>query len=458
MKSLKWIIILIWILSLSFWQVYSQNNWIVDSSKDYLWNKIEDKINIENKEKQDWVQELQNQKWVFNSAVDLIERRKQNIDNILQWNKDNEVDIKYKELIDQIKNNETDKEITNQVIKDLEKKFDLINNSISQKNSEIEKLSTFIENQSWDYKELLIKKKWLEDEIKNLTEQWDKLNKELEVERNKLITLQTELSELRIYKDKYQDLVKENDKLKEKERVIHTLIYIWWFLIYLIVSIFLVKFVKDVNKKPILTVWATFLFIIFLIVYTLSVNPWFAIIFIFIASSLVISFKDFLVSILSSIFVIKKFKVWDLIEVRWIKWEIKVIWPMNVIIHTIENEQISLWNNIMITEPTKIFNDRSLREIVEIELSLLREEFDEVFKWIIKTCKSLDKWLSKHWDISYSLKEKASWKLAVNMKIKTINSWDLLLRVFHENLKNRADVKLIKNVEIDENWDEKEEE
>lgn len=432
-----------WVIMNNSWNTISnQNNWETNNSSD-ISNSTNTDIKEETKKE---------------SVLETLEKRKEWVEKTLWINSVDEFDKKLKELTEKIQVNQADQEVKNQLITEMTNKFENISKTIDNKNNEIKELSELLNQQNSNRDELVIRKNELEKELENLNNEKNSLTRELEYEKDKLIMLQTDIWELKIYRDKYQKLVIENDQLKWKEKMVHTTVYIFSLLVYLLISWIWIKFFKNISHKSIFSVWTTFVFLTFIIVYTLIINPWFAIVFVFIASSLVIAFKEILVSLLSSILVIKKYHIWDIIEVKWTKWKITSIWPLNTFIENIYWEKISIWNHLLVTEPVKVHSDDRLREYVDVELHLNVEEFDEVFKWIVKICKNLDKNFSKHWDITYTLKEKVSWKLAVNMRIHTIQSWDLLLRIFHEYLKNRNLTNLIKeeDIVVDENWDEKE--
>lgn len=484
-KNLLSILLVIFLFCLH-WNVYSQwNNWENSNNQTQTtslneWSSSKTS-NVENNQSQttsvplnetNWQSNITNSNWTsehdtvvenkekswFEKTVEMLENRKNSISNTLWINSIDEIEKKFKELNDKVNLSQTDQEVKNQLINDLNKKFESVVQTIDSKNVEIKELTEFISKQEWNRDELILRKNELEKEVSWLYKQKEELTKELDIEKQKLILLQTDIWELKIYRDKYEKLVKEQEESKKQEKLRHTSVYVWITLLFLLVSWIVIKRIKDIKYKSVFSVLFTFAYLSFIVIYTLLINPWFAIVFVFIASSLVIVFKEILVSLLSSVIILKRFQVWNLIEVKWMKWRILSIWPLNIILETLDKEIITIWNYIFISEPTKIHTDTRLREIVDLELHLTTEEFDEIFKWIVRICKSLDKNFTKHWDITYIMKEKVSWKLAVNMRIKTIQSWDLLLRIFHEYLKNRNKCEVLKSeVVIDENWDEKEE-
>ncbi|PZM85752.1 hypothetical protein DLH72_01445 [Candidatus Gracilibacteria bacterium] len=279
------------------------------------------------------------------SLTDFILKRKEKIEEILK-NGNNSIENEYNNISDDINNNKRNGEISNEIRKELQGQFESLNKAIIDKNKEIEELNAKDSEK--------VKK-----EISNLEKQKSELEKKINFEKDKILALEIEISELEVYKMKYEKLVNEDRKenLREKEK--NLIIYFGIFLAYIIISGFGFR-IKNSQKKSIFNVVSTAIFIISIVIFTLAINPGFMIIFIIIAGSIVLAFKDFIVSFIASILILRKYKIGDLIEIEGKKGKINSVSALNTTLLT-DTGEIFLLNNFIILKYYfdfgKIFSD-----------------------------------------------------------------------------------------------------
>lgn len=329
------------------------------------------------------------------SITDFILKKADKIEKILK-NSDSSVENKFNEISNDINSKKNNWEISNEVINNLQKQFDQLNQSISEKNKEIKDLNA---------KDTAKIKK----EISILENQKKELEKKISVEKNKILALETEISELEIYKKKYEVLLKNENSEKIKEREKNLAIYLWIVLIYLTVSWFWFR-IKNSQKKSIFNVVSTIIFIISLVIFTLIINPGFMIIFIIIAWSIVLTFKDFIVSLIASILILRKYKIWDLVEIEWKKWKINSISAFNTTLLT-ESWEIFLLNNFLISKPLKLIEKE--KETTKVKIIIQKEDFKIKNKNI--------KNIFKNDEIILSFYEKEDEKIEIEMEITWLN-------------------------------------
>lgn len=338
------------------------------------------------------------------SLTEFILKRKEKIEEILK-NSNNSLEDEYNNISNTINNKRKNWEVSNEVIKELQKKFDSLSNIINERNKEIEELNIKdAEN---------IKK-----EISDLERQKKELEKKINLEKDKILALEIEISELEIYKIKYEKLVKENqkDELKQREKTLA--IYFWIFLAYIIISWFWFR-IKNSQKKSIFNVVLTAIFIISIVIFTLVINPWFVIIFIIIAWSIVLAFKDFIVSFIASILILRKYKIWDLVEIEWKKWKINSISALNTTLLT-DTWEIFLLNNFLISKPLKLVEKEE--ESSKVKILVEKEKLWEKLKSIKNNFKNNK--------INFSVVEKEDWKVELEIEIIWLNVVENIEKVF----------------------------
>lgn len=338
------------------------------------------------------------------SLTEFILKRKEKIEEILK-NSNNSLEDEYNNISNTINNKRKNWEVSNEVIKELQKKFDSLSNIINERNKEIEELNIKdAEN---------IKK-----EISDLERQKKELEKKINLEKDKILALEIEISELEIYKIKYEKLVKENqkDELKQREKTLA--IYFWIFLAYIIISWFWFR-IKNSQKKSIFNVVLTAIFIISIVIFTLVINPWFVIIFIIIAWSIVLAFKDFIVSFIASILILRKYKIWDLVEIEWKKWKINSISALNTTLLT-DTWEIFLLNNFLISKPLKLVEKEE--ESSKVKILVEKEKLWEKLKSIKNNFKNNK--------INFSVVEKEDWKVELEIEIIWLSVVENIEKVF----------------------------
>lgn len=356
-------------------------------------------------------QEIINNSWTVTidenndkSLTDFILKRKEKIEEILKnWN--NSIENEYNNISDDINNKKRNWEISNEIIKELQGQFESLNKAIIDKNKEIEELNAKDSEK--------VKK-----EISDLEKQKSELEKKINFEKDKILALEIEISELEVYKMKYEKLVNEDRKenLREKEK--NLIIYFWIFLAYIIISWFWFR-IKNSQKKSIFNVVSTAIFIISIVIFTLAINPWFMIIFIIIAWSIVLAFKDFIVSFIASILILRKYKIWDLIEIEWKKWKINSVSALNTTLLT-DTWEIFLLNNFIISNPLKLIekNEESSTIKLMIEKGKLKENIKKI------------KNIFQNDEIKFSITEKENWKLELEINLTWLNIAEKIEKIF----------------------------
>lgn len=347
-----------------------------------------------------WALEEQSDK----SLSDFILKRKDKIEEILK-NSDNSLEKKQKDISQNIESKKNNAEISWEVVEKLQKQFEELNKSIAEKNKEIEDLK---EKDSLKAK----------NEIYSLKEKKQELEKKINLEKEKILWLQSEIAELEIYKKRYDKLINDEkiEKLKDREK--NLLIYFWILLVYLIISWFWLR-IKNIQKKSIYNVFSTIIFITSIVLFTLVINPWFVIIFIIIAWSMVLAFKDFIVSLIASILILRKYKIWDLVEIEGRKWKINSISAFNTTLLTNSGE-IFLLNNFLISKPLKLVekDEQTLKLLFVVEKNNLKEKLNKI------------KNVFKNDEINYNLMELEDNKIEIELEINWVNVNEKIEKIF----------------------------
>lgn len=155
---------------------------------------------------------------------------------------------------------------------------------------------------------------------------------------------------------------------------------------------------------------STIIFIISIIIFTLVINPWFVIIFIIIAWSIVLAFKDFIVSFIASLLILKRYKIWDLVEIEGKKWTINSISALNTTLLT-DTWEIFLLNNFLISKPLKLVENN--KETSKIKITIKKEELKEK----LKNIKNI--FINDETNISFTEKEEE--KIEIELEITWFN-------------------------------------
>lgn len=340
------------------------------------------------------------------SLTEFILKRKDRIEEILN-NSNNSVENQYNQINDSINSKKNNSEISAEVIKDLQNQFENLNKSILEKNREIEELTAKDSEK-------------IRKEISEIEKQKIELEKKILVEKNKILALEWEISELEIYKKRYEQLVKENKEEQIRQRETNLAIYIWIFLVYLIISWIWLRVIKNSQKKSIFNVVSMAFFITSIVIFTLVVNPGFVIIFIIIAWSMVLAFKDFIVSFIASLLILKRYKIWDYVEIEWRKWTINSISALNTTLLT-ETWEIFLLNNFLISKPLKFVE--SEKEISKVKIIIQKNEVKEKIEKI--------KNIFENNDVKFSFTEKEEQKIEMEIEIEWINITEKIERIFN---------------------------
>lgn len=339
------------------------------------------------------------------SLTDFILKRKDRIEEILKKSDDNSIEKKFNEIEENITSKKNNSEVSNEILKNLKEQFDLLNKKISEKNKEIEDLNAKDSEK--------VKK-----EIKFLEKEKIDLEKKINLEKDKNLALEIEISELEIYKRKYEKLLQEQKNLNLKEREKNLAIYFWIFLIYLIISWFWLR-IKNSQKKSIFNVVLTIFFIMSLLIFTLVINPGFMIVFIIIAWSMVLTFKDFIVSLMASILILRKYKIWDLVEIEGKKWKINSVSAFNTTLLN-ENWEIFLLNNFLISKPLQLVKreEENLKIKILIEKNKLKENLKNI------------KNIFKNDEIKFSFTEKEENKIEIELEITWLKITEKIEKIF----------------------------
>lgn len=336
---------------------------------------------------------------------DFMLKRKENIENVLN-NSDSTLEKQYNNINNNLNSKKNNWDISKEVLENLQKQFNDLNKTINEKNQEIKELT---EKDS----------KKTKREINELEKKKIELEKKILVEKNKVLALEWEISELEIYKKRYEKLVVEQNKEKIREREQNLAIYLWIFLTYLIISWLSLRFIKNSQKKSFFNIISLAIFILSIIIFTLVINPWFVIIFIIIAWSVVLAFKDFIVSFIASILILRRCKIWDLVEIEWKKWTINKISALNTTLLT-DTWEIFLLNNFLISKPLKLVE--SEKESIKVKIIISKNEIKEKIK-NIKNIFSKD-------EINISLTEKEDWRVELEIDLNWFEITKKIEKIF----------------------------
>lgn len=368
-------------------------NWNIEPTAE---NQIEENEILENIEKDNKTE---------NDLTEFILKRKDRIEELLNKSSDNQAEKTLNEIKENLNSKITNTEISNEFIKNLQEQFETLNKAIEEKNQEIQNLNAKDSEKT-------------KQEIRILESEKTELETKINVEKNKILALETEIAELEIYKSRYENLVKENYDEKIKEREKNLLIYLIIFWIYLIASWAWLR-IKNSQSKSIFNVVSLAIFIISTVIFTLVINPGFMIIFIIIAWSIVLTFKDFIVSFISSILILRRYKIWDLVEIEWKKWKINSISALNTTLLT-NTWEIFLLNNFLISKPLKLIENED--ENTKIKIFVSKNELKNKIKNI--------KNIFKNDELKMHFTEKDDEKIEIEIEIDWIKVTEKIEKIF----------------------------
>lgn len=399
-------------------------------------NKVEEKpkTNIENKIETENVTEPNEEQ-----LTNFILKRKEKVEQILWISQEkNSLEKKYQEIINNLEAKKNNDQVTKEVIDNLQKNFENINKSINEKNKEIEELNNQIKNQWGNFEELVKQKTIIEWNLSNLTKEKSDLETKIASERQKTLVLESEMAELEIYKNRYEELLKKQNQNERLQTELHLAVYAWIIILFVVILWFGGWLIKDKHNKSLFRVVSSFVFVLVFIGYTVIVNPWVVVILVIVAGSIVLSFKDFIVWFVGSAIIIRKFKVWDEIEVKWIKGKINSVTAFNTELVDENWETYSIWNASIISETIKNINPKSeKKETGKIIFETRREHLNMRLQQIFEVCKWVNPKFHKDKDIKYEIEEKKRWILRISVEITNLHITNTLTKIFHESFKNK---------------------
>lgn len=456
MKKLIKIILffsIFWFVS-SFWYSWDiKSDW--ENTLSWSWNLIRSWETI-NENNSQW--NITSKK---NTTLEIIESVKNENDKKIE-----ETDKKLSDVNNSIEENKVWINSLSNILKELEVKIESFNldiNNLNQKNKELLEKDTSNLNE----KELINKNNQI---IWVLKEKIKELNKDISYYKDQEKILLKEKFEkeelLKNYielKKTYENIIKEQDL----SRLFNILIYLFtlilsWILYYLYIYIKYKKEQKE-NKNTIkrrlikLNVIYSFLFLFSLIVAFFYIYPSALVYLIFIASALIIIFKELIISFVLSIQVVSKYKIWDIIEIKWkdIIWKITNISLTDLELfildekHNYINEKIRLPHfnifnsNISLKNWTNLIND---------SFSFYIKKIDNYNDSILKIEAILSKNIN-HYLKNYIDENKRKFKKIIKIKESKILVTYFWNDISHNNLKIKEELLelLIQNWFIDQN-------
>jgi len=217
--------------------------------------------------------------------------------------------------------------------------------------------------------------------IKIVESEKNELQKTIESYKNDLINLNKEKFEKEQYLKNYISIKQEYEKLLEKKQNEKDSNLLFFYSLYILIWIALIFYFKKQNQKGhiITNVIFSFFFIISIIISFFYLYPETIIYLIFIASALIIISKNLIVSIFSSIFLILKHKIWDIIEIpsKELRWKIKSISTFVTELNLIDDK------NNFLNKTVKIPNELIFTNLVlkEQENWLVKDSFSFTLDW-----------------------------------------------------------------------------
>jgi len=296
---------------------------------------------------------------------------KDNTIKIEEKEKIKEVETKIEELNNFLETNDLKSETLNTLITDVSKKL----NNLDEK---IKKIQDENEQSSEKDKETIIKNNLLIKDIKN---QKDLLEKQILSYQEDLVNLNKEKFEKEQYLKQYSDIKKKYENLLESKNNKKFNNLLFFYIIYLSIwlSILLWSFkIKSDKIQIISNVIFAFFFIVSIIISFFYLYPETIIYLIFIASAIIVISKNFIISIFTSIFLITKYKIDDIIEIQGkdLRGKIKNISTFSVEIYVIDDK------NNYLNKIVKIPNEIIFTSLITKEwtTNLIKDSFSFVLK------------------------------------------------------------------------------
>lgn len=306
-------------------------------------------------------------KWVP-SIKDVVSEKNIKIE---EKEKIKEVETKIEELNTFLETNDLKSETLNNIIEEVSLKLNNLDGKIKSIQEENSKTSE-------KDKETIIKNEILIKDIKN---QKDLLMKQIESYQEDLISLNKEKFEKEQYLKQYSEIKKKYENLLEAKinnKFINLLIF---YIIYLSLwlSILLLWFKIKSDKIQIIgNVVFAFFFILSIIISFFYLYPEAVIYLIFIASAVIIISKNLIISILTSIFLITKYKIDDIIEIQGkeLRGKIKSISTFSVELYVIDDK------NNYLNKIVKVPNEIVFTSLITKEgtTNLIKDSFSFILK------------------------------------------------------------------------------
>jgi len=296
------------------------------------------------------------------------ERKKKLMELINWWKLNANLNLlqeKFDNLISEIN---LDKKVKNKIWDDIQKlkqEINILSQQISEfNNKNIEKLKNLnekIKKEVEEKKKILSEKQKLLQEKENIIKQLNKTIEENNINKEKIKVLLKDLKK----EKKKNDLSKKHtfDK-KLMLFIVFTLITIT---IYHFLNYFNRKWKIDNKKLIYFRFFLFFFYIVFLIWFFFYLYPQLSVFLIFISGYLLIINAHLIASFIWSIVLLYKFKVWDIIRFKDVRWKIVNITPLHIVILPLTDEGIFRY------KPMFIPNINALKE------NILKDENPEFF-------------------------------------------------------------------------------
>ena len=264
------------------------------------------------------------------------------------WNEDvKRLEDKLNEVKQEIDSKLNQWEAVESIIADLNEKLSVLWEKINK-----------IEVSSWtkDLANSILEKETLKVELNKLKNERTKLNEDLTYYKD----LQNKFEKENLEKEKILSLyteMKSNLDREKAEEIWQKLKTYFYFIIWLSILWFLLlvlhRHKKDKVREIRLNVIASFTMVLSLMLLFFYIKPSAIVYLVFVASALILIFKDLILSFISSVFVISRYKIWDIVELKWewLKWKIISISLVNTELLSVddkfnfENEHLKIPNN-----------------------------------------------------------------------------------------------------------------
>ena len=263
------------------------------------------------------------------------------------WNEDiKKLEEKLSEVKQEIDNKVNQWEAVEDIIWDLNEKLTTLWEKINK-----------LESNNWakDLANSLLEKETLKVQLDKLKTEKEKLINDLTYYKD----LQDKFEKENLEKEKILSLYTEMKSNLEREKAeelwekLKTYFYfIIWLSILWLLLLAIHRHKKDKVREIRLNVIASFTIVISLMFLFFYIKPSAIVYLVFVASALILIFKDLILSFISSVFVISKYKIWDIVELKWdwLRWKIVSISLVNTELLSVdekfnfENEHLKIPN------------------------------------------------------------------------------------------------------------------